>query len=106
MGLNIAQAAEMVSAYPIIGVDIAKAKVEMAKKWGVTYAFNSKAQPDYLEKIKVLVGVKGAGVVVDTTGNSRVIETAHKLNHPNGKNNRGGVPRKGDNINIILYRFT
>ena len=100
VGLNIAQAAEMVSAYPIIGVDIADAKVEMAKKWGVNHAFNSKAQPDYLDKIKALLGAQGADVVVDTTGNARVIETAYELTHPDGKTILVGVPRKGDNVNI------
>ena len=100
VGLNIAQAAEMVSAYPIIGVDIVEAKVEMAKKWGVTHSFNSKTQPDYLEKIKALLGTQGADVVVDTTGNARVIETAYELTHADGKTILVGVPRKGDNVNI------
>jgi len=72
VGLNIAQAAEMVSAYPIIGVDIVEAKVEMAKKWGVTHEFNSKAQPDYLEKIKALLGTQGADVVVDKGDNVNI----------------------------------
>ena len=90
----------MVSAYPIIGVDIVEAKVEMAKKWGVTHSFNSKTQPDYLEKIKTLVGTQGADVVVDTTGNARVIETAYELTHADGKTILVGVPRKGDNVNI------
>jgi len=89
-----------VSAYPIIGVDIVEAKVEMAKKWGVTHAFDSKTQPDYLGKIKELVGTQGADVVVDTTGNARVIETAYELTHPDGKTILVGVPRKGDNVNI------
>ena len=100
VGLNICQAAEMVSAYPIIGVDIVQAKVEMAKKWGVTHVFNSKDQPDYLVKIEALVGAQGADVVVDTTGNARVIETAYELTHPDGKTILVGVPRKGDNVNI------
>jgi S-(hydroxymethyl)glutathione dehydrogenase/alcohol dehydrogenase len=90
----------MVSAYPIIGVDIVEAKVEMAKKWGVTHAFNSKAQPDYLEKIKALLGTQGADVVVDTTGNAKVIETAYELTHPEGKTILVGVPRKGDSVKI------
>ena len=100
VGLNIAQAAEMVSAYPIIGVDIVEAKVEMAKKWGVTHAFNSKTQPDYLEKIKALVGAQGADVIVDTTGNARVIEAAYELTHPDGKTILVGVPRNGDKVSI------
>jgi S-(hydroxymethyl)glutathione dehydrogenase/alcohol dehydrogenase len=100
VGLNIAQAAGMVSAYPIIGVDIVDSKIGMAKNWGVTHAFNSKTQPDYIEQIKALVGSQGADVVVDTTGNARVIETAYELTHPDGKTILVGVPRKGDNVTL------
>jgi len=99
-GSEYCKPAKIVSAFPIIGVDIVEAKVEMAKKWGVTHAFDSKTQPDYLEKIKALVGAQGADVVVDTTGNARVIETAYELTHPDGKTILVGVPRKGDNVNI------
>lgn len=100
VGLNIAQAAEMVSAHTIIGVDVVDAKVKMAKKWGATHAFNSKKETDYLEKIKLLVGPQGADVVVDTTGNARVIEAAYELTHPDGKTILVGVPRNGDKVNI------
>ena len=100
VGLNIAQAANMVSAHTIIGVDIVDAKIEMAKKWGATHAFNSKKETDYLEKIKLLVGSQGADVVVDTTGNTRVIEAAYELTHPDGKTILVGVPSKGDKVNI------
>jgi len=52
------------------------------------------------DKIRDIVGLKGADVVIDTTGNSRVIEQAYKLTHPDGKTICVGVPRKGDNISI------
>lgn len=100
VGLNIAQAAQMVSAYPIIGVDIVESKMDLAKRWGVTHAFNSKTTPDLVEQIKALVGPQGADVVVDTTGLARVIETAYELTNPNGRTILVGVPRKGDNVNI------
>ncbi len=100
VGLNIAQAAQMVSAYPIIGVDIAETKMELARKWGVTHVFNSKSDPEYLTKIHEIVGKDGADVVVDTTGNARVIETAYELTHADGKTILVGVPRKGDKASI------
>jgi S-(hydroxymethyl)glutathione dehydrogenase/alcohol dehydrogenase len=90
----------MVSAHPIIGVDIVDTKVALAKEWGATHAFNSKTQSDYLEQIKAIVGPQGADVVVDTTGSARVIETAYELTHPDGKTILVGVPRKGDNVSI------
>jgi S-(hydroxymethyl)glutathione dehydrogenase/alcohol dehydrogenase len=100
VGLNIVQAAEMVSAYPIVGVDIIDSKVELAKQWGTSHAFNSKNTDDLNQAIKNIVGEKGADVVIDTTGNPRVIEQAYELTHPDGKTILVGVPRKGDNISI------
>ena len=100
VGLNIAQAARMVSANPIIGVDIVNSKLEIAKKWGVTHHFNSATEENFKEQILDIVGKDGADVVVDTTGRSQVIECAYNLTHPDGRTILVGVPRKGDNVNI------
>lgn len=100
VGLNIAQAAQMVSAYPIVGVDLSDRKLNMAKKFSLTYGLNSNNTPDLDLEIKKIVGMKGADVVIDTTGNTKVIEQAYELTHPDGKTVLVGVPRKGDNISI------
>lgn len=100
VGLNIIQSADMVSANPIIGIDLFDQKLDMAKRFGATHVFNSKNVQDYLVQIRKIVGDKGADVVIDTTGNARVIETAYELTHPDGKTILVGVPRKGDNISI------
>jgi Zn-dependent alcohol dehydrogenase len=71
VGLNIAQAAQMVSANPIVGVDLLDSKLTMAREWGITHAFNSRTEGDALAaKIREIVGAGGADVVVDTTGNA------------------------------------
>jgi S-(hydroxymethyl)glutathione dehydrogenase/alcohol dehydrogenase len=100
VGLNIAQAASMVSAHPIVGIDIVDSKLEMAKKFGTTHAINSKKVTDLNAEIRKIVGDAGADVVVDTTGNARVIEQAYELTHADGKTILVGVPKKGDNISI------
>ncbi len=100
VGLNIVQAAQMVSASPIIAIDLYDSKLEMAKKWGANYTFNAKNIKDLSTEIKNVVGDKGADVVIDTTGSARVIEQAYELTHPDGKTILVGVPRKGDNISI------
>ena len=99
VGLNIAQAASMVSAHPIIGVDLLEHKLEMGKKFGLTHAEVGGKEP-VNDIIRDIVGAQGADVVIDTTGNSRVIEQAYELTHPDGKTILVGVPRKGDNVNI------
>ena len=100
VGLNIAQAAQMVSGNPIIGVDIVDSKIEKSKSWGVNYGFNSVTTPNLKEQILRLVGSGGADVVVDTTGRPRVIELAYELTHADGRTILVGVTRKGDNVNI------
>ena len=100
VGLNIAQAAQMVCGNPIIGVDIVDSKLQHAQNWGVNYGFNSANTPDLRERVLKLVGRGGADVVVDTTGRPRVIELAYDLTHADGRTILVGVPRKGDNVNI------
>lgn len=100
VGLNLVQAAAMVSADPIIAIDLYDAKLEKAKEFGATHCFNSKNSKVWQEQVYKIVGDKGADVVIETTGNSRVIETAYELTHPDGRTILVGVPRKGDNISI------
>ncbi|HWQ66896.1 MAG TPA: zinc-binding dehydrogenase [Methanospirillum sp.] len=100
VGLNIVQASKMVSAYPVIGIDLHDNKLEMAKEMGADYCFNSTKTPDLIDKIKFIVGHQGPDVVIDTTGNARVIEQAYELTHPDGRTILVGVPRKGNNVSI------
>jgi S-(hydroxymethyl)glutathione dehydrogenase / alcohol dehydrogenase len=100
VGLNIIQFAGMVSAHPIVGVDIIDSKLEMGKRFGASQCFNSKNSEDLDGAIRRIVGEEGADVVVDTTGNARVIEHAYELTHPAGKTILVGVPKKGDNVSI------
>lgn len=94
VGINIVQAASMVSAYPIIAVDIVEKKLTMAKKFGATHTLLHGGDA------RRIVGKAGADVVIDTTGNARVIERAYALTHPDGKTILVGVPKKDDNISI------
>lgn len=100
VGLNIAQAAAMVSAYPIIGVDLVDSKLTMAKQFGATHVFNADTTVNLTEVIQEVVGPGGADVVIDTTGSARVIERAYDLTHADGKTILVGVPNKGDHISI------
>lgn len=107
IGLNIAQAAAMVSAYPIVGIDLYEPKIELAKKFGLSHGINASTVSDVKAAIKAVVGPQGADVVIDTTGNGRVMESAYELSHETGRTVFAGVPRKGDNISIYslpLYK--
>jgi len=100
VGLNLAQAADMVAAHPVVGVDVSDEKTEMAERFGATHVFNSNKVTNLQAEILDIVGKDGADVVIDTTGNPRVIETAYELTRADGKTILVGVPRKGDNISI------
>lgn len=100
VGLNIAQSAAMVSAYPIVCIDLVDGKLEMAKRFGATHCLNAGNMTDIAGEVRKIVGSAGADVVVDTTGSARVIEQAYELTHPDGKTILVGVPKKGDNISI------
>ena len=105
VGLNIAQAADLVSANPIVGVDILDNKVELGMRWGLTHAFNSATSSDIRRQLLEVVGAKGADVVIDTTGISRVIEMAYELTSPDGRTILVGVPREKVNIYTLPLHF-
>jgi len=100
VGLNIIQAASMVSGHPIVGVDLLSAKLELAKGFGLTHGIDASAGGDVKAAIRDIVGEQGADVVVDTTGIARIIENAYELTHPDGRTILVGVPKKDDNISI------
>jgi S-(hydroxymethyl)glutathione dehydrogenase/alcohol dehydrogenase len=99
IGLSVVQGAAMVSAYPIIAVDIFHNKLELAKKLGATHVVNSQDK-GLKEQILKIVGQSGADVAIDNTGNTKVIELAYELTHPQGRTVLVGVPKNGENINI------
>jgi S-(hydroxymethyl)glutathione dehydrogenase/alcohol dehydrogenase len=98
VGLNIVQAASMVSANPIIAIDIHEEKLQMAKQFGATHVFNFQ-KGNAAAFIRTIVP-EGADVVIDTTGQGRVIEMAYDVTHADGKTILVGVPKKGDNVSI------
>jgi S-(hydroxymethyl)glutathione dehydrogenase / alcohol dehydrogenase len=100
VGLNIIQGAKMVSAHPVIAIDIVDSKLEKARQFGADHVFNSRNIGDLATGIRKIVGPAGADVVIETTGNPRVIELAYELTHPDGKTILVGVPKKGDNVSI------
>ncbi|OGT23240.1 MAG: dehydrogenase [Gammaproteobacteria bacterium RIFCSPHIGHO2_12_38_15] len=100
LGLNIAQAATLVSAHPIIGIDLFDDKLEFARKFGLTQVINAAKENDISSVVKSYVGEGGADVVIDTTGNTRVIEQAYALTHHAGKTILVGVPKLNHTISI------
>jgi len=98
-GLSIILGASLVSANPIIAIDIYENKLEMAKKFGATYLINSK-KDNVKDVIFRIVGKLGVDVAVDTTGNTKVIEQAYEVTSSRGRTILVGVPKFDEKIQI------
>ena len=104
LGLNIAYASSMVSAYPIVGIDLHEHKIDLGKKFGLTHGITIKS--NNLEKeIYNIIGMKGADVVIETTGIAKVIEQAYQLTASDGKTILVGVPREKISIYSLPLFF-
>ena len=99
VGLNIIQAAALMSAYPIIAVDLHDDRLKLAHSMGATHLINSKDQDAELA-IKEFIGQQGLDVFIDNTGQPSIIEMGYKLSNEKGRVILVGVPRSGNNINI------
>lgn len=99
VGLNMVQGAAMVSADPIIAIDLFDKKLEMAREFGATHLLNAK-KCDVREEVRKIVGKSGVDVFIENTGNVRLIETAYELTAPQGRTLLVGVPRHDQDITI------
>jgi len=99
IGLNIVQAATLVSAYPIVAIDLHDNKLELARQIGATHIINS-SNGDTRQQILDIIGVAGVDAFIDNTGQPSVIELGYQITKPQGRVTLVGVPHKGKNINI------
>ncbi|MCX5662604.1 MAG: zinc-binding dehydrogenase [Planctomycetota bacterium] len=99
VGLNIIQGAAMVSANPIVAIDLYPDKLELARRLGATHTLDARS-PDLNAAIRAIVGQKGADVVVDNTGNVNIIKQCYDLTGPEGRTILVGVPRADQDIQI------
>lgn len=109
VGLNIIQGAAMVSANPIIAIDMHKDKMLMAEKLGATNLIHSSnigtfAFQSLIEEILP----KGVDVFVDCTGIVSMIEAAYNNTAENGLTIMVGQPRYNAHLTIhsMVRNFT
>tara|TARA_B100000401_G_C52775110_1_gene705266 strand:+ start:524 stop:1555 length:1032 start_codon:yes stop_codon:yes gene_type:complete len=100
IGLNIIQAAKLVSAWPIIGVDIHENRLDLAKKLGATHIINA-SKEDPFEKIKEILKSRQLDVFIDNTGIPKIIQHGYEIVNQEGRVVLVGVPKHGNNINIF-----
>jgi S-(hydroxymethyl)glutathione dehydrogenase / alcohol dehydrogenase len=100
VGLSVIQGAGLVSAYPIVAVDLQDEKLELARKLGATHTINSSGITDLADRIKAIVGPQGADAVIENTGNTGLIRVAYDLTHPQGRTILVGVPKAGQDASL------
>jgi S-(hydroxymethyl)glutathione dehydrogenase/alcohol dehydrogenase len=99
VGLAVVQGAGMVSANPIVALDLYDHKLAMARSFGATHLINPASQ-DPAEAVRRIVGSGGADVVIETTGSVRLIEQAYTMTASQGRTVLVGVPRFDQDITI------
>lgn len=99
VGLNIVQAAAMVSAWPIIAVDLYDNKLAIAKALGATHTINAGKQ-DAAAAIREILGKGGLDVFIDNTGQPPIIELGYSLVKPQGRTILVGVPKAGQSSRL------
>lgn len=99
VGLNIVQAAALVSAYPVIAVDLHDNRLELARQMGATHVINS-SRTEARQAISKIVGPGGVDAFIDNTGQPAIIEMGYEITRPQGRVTLVGVPRKGNTINV------
>jgi S-(hydroxymethyl)glutathione dehydrogenase/alcohol dehydrogenase len=99
IGLNIIQASALMSASPIIAVDLHDSRLELARRLGATHTINS-AKGDAAQLIKQALADQPLDVFIDNTGVPAVIEMGYQLSQREGRVILVGVPRLGQNLNV------
>lgn len=98
IGLNIVQAAALVTAHPIIAVDLHDSRLELARRLGATHLVNARTA-DARQAIRGICP-QGVDAFIDNTGVPGIIEMGYELAKPDGRVTLVGVPPKGKNISI------
>lgn len=99
VGLNVVQAASLITGGPIIAIDLYDNKLKLAKAFGATHMVNS-SKTDAKSEIFKIVGQGGVDVAVEMTGNVKVIENAYDATSAKGRTILVGVPKAGEKARI------
>jgi S-(hydroxymethyl)glutathione dehydrogenase/alcohol dehydrogenase len=102
IGLNVVQAAALVSAYPIIGVDLHDAKLRLALELGATHVINA-SREDAVKAINAIAGTRGIDCFIDNTGLPEVIENGQRLTKSQGRLVQVGAPKNGSDIDTLPH---
>ena len=99
VGLNLIQGAALVSAHPIVAVDLSDEKLHLARQLGATHCINPK-RCDLSCEIPRIVGDALADVVIDSTGHVEMLEMAYQFTRTDGVTLLISGPKAGYNVSL------
>lgn len=99
VGILALQLAKLSGGMPLIGVDLYDYRLSLSRRHGADYVLNP-SKVDLERKVKEATDGKGADVVVEATGNPKVISTALKLVGNYGRVILLGSPRGETEVNF------
>ncbi len=98
VGLAAVLAAVVAGATTIVGIDVRKARLDLALELGATHVINA-AEEDAVEEIRGITGA-GADFAVETTGVPAVLRTAVDCTAPTGTVGVIGAPAMGTEVKL------
>ena len=98
VGIAVVMASALISAYPIVAIDINEFKLNKAEEYGATHVINA-AEEDVSAKIKKIFP-SGPDMFVETTGLNPVKEQSYELTNPKGRTVFVGVTKGGEKVSI------
>ena len=102
VGVNVIQGAALVNAHPIVAVDVYDHKLEQAKAFGASHTLNAKGHDPLTDLLELTSGT-GMDVIVDTTGNSAIRQTAYQATSDQGLTVLAGVPHHQETVTIDSF---
>jgi S-(hydroxymethyl)glutathione dehydrogenase / alcohol dehydrogenase len=83
VGLSVIMGASLVSAWPIIAVDVVESKLDLARRAGATEALSLEGD-DLIDALRELTAGRGVDYAFEAIGLARTIETAYEAVAPGG----------------------
>lgn len=94
VGLNCLQAAIAAGAYPVVAIDSAHEKLDIARQFGATHQFQAGDEGE--ARAREANGGRGFDFVFMAAGSNRAVESAIRLVAPMGAAVLAGMPPDGD----------
>ena len=99
VGLSVVQAASLVSAHPIIAVDLSESKLRLAARLGATLGIDSTKQ-DSRDVIYEMLGDAGADHTIVCTENLEALEIGYEVTKTNGQTIFLGLPPSKGHVSL------